>query len=127
MCSQLKRLAFRIGVQHEFCRVWPNQSAVTYQNTTRATSNEKSDFEKSLRHPFCVIRILYIQNELEDRLLIRSARTTNTRPYPKVSKWWLETGSNRRRRPFQGRLAMELSGLESADIIETIRVVASSI
>jgi hypothetical protein len=41
--------------------------------------------------------------------------------------WWPETGSNRRRRPFQGRLAMELSGLESADIIDTISVVASSI
>jgi hypothetical protein len=33
-------------------------------------------------------------------------------------KWWPETGSNRRRRPFQGRLAMELSGLESADAID---------
>jgi hypothetical protein len=43
------------------------------------------------------------------------------------SKWWPETGSNRRRRPFQGRLASELSTLESADIIETISVVASSI
>ena len=41
--------------------------------------------------------------------------------------WWPETGSNRRRRPFQGRLASELSGLESADIIEMISVVASSI
>ena len=35
------------------------------------------------------------------------------------SKWWPETGSNRRRRPFQGRLAMDLGRLESAEIIET--------
>ena len=42
------------------------------------------------------------------------------------SKWWPETGSNRRRRPFQGRLASELSVLESADIVETISDVASS-
>jgi hypothetical protein len=37
-----------------------------------------------------------------------------------------EDGSNRRRRPFQGRLASELSGLESADIIEIISLLASS-
>ena len=43
------------------------------------------------------------------------------------SKWWPGTGLNRRRRPFQGRLARQLSGLESADIIETISLVASSI
>ncbi|MEA2261319.1 MAG: hypothetical protein QOJ51_4144 [Acidobacteriaceae bacterium] len=41
--------------------------------------------------------------------------------------WQHQTGSNRRRRPFQGRLASELSALESADIIEAISVVASSI
>jgi hypothetical protein len=35
------------------------------------------------------------------------------------SKWWPETGSNRRRRPFQGPLPMDLSCLESADPIET--------
>jgi hypothetical protein len=37
------------------------------------------------------------------------------------------TGPNRRRRPFQGRLAIALSGLESADIIETISVMAASV
>ena len=40
--------------------------------------------------------------------------------------WWPETGSNRRRRPFQGRLASELSGLESADMIDAISVMVSS-
>jgi len=35
------------------------------------------------------------------------------------SKWWPETGSNRRRRPFQGLLPIDLSGLESADDIDT--------
>jgi hypothetical protein len=40
------------------------------------------------------------------------------------SKWWPETGSNRRRRPFQGLLPMDLSGLESADQIETKAVSA---
>jgi hypothetical protein len=43
-----------------------------------------------------------------------------------LKMWWPETGSNRRRRPFQGRLASELSVLESADIVETISVAASS-
>jgi hypothetical protein len=43
-----------------------------------------------------------------------------------ILKWWPETGWNRRRRPFQGRLASNLSSLESADIIETISLVASS-
>jgi hypothetical protein len=43
------------------------------------------------------------------------------------SKWWPETGSNRRRRPFQGRLAMELSGLESADMIDAISIMAFAI
>jgi hypothetical protein len=28
-CSPLKRLGFLIGAQREFCRAWPNQSAVT--------------------------------------------------------------------------------------------------
>jgi len=32
----------------------------------------------------------------------------------------MEQRSNRRRRPFQGRLAMELSGLESVDMIGAI-------
>src|ERR1700722_3338981 len=36
-----------------------------------------------------------------------------------IFKWWPETGSNRRRRPFQGPLPMDLSRLESADPIET--------
>jgi hypothetical protein len=40
------------------------------------------------------------------------------------SKWWPETGSNRRRRPFQGPLPMVLSGLELADPIETKAVSA---
>ena len=44
-----------------------------------------------------------------------------------LKKWWPETGLNRRCRPFQGRLAMELSGLESADMIETTSVAASPI
>jgi len=44
-----------------------------------------------------------------------------------VLERWQETGSNRHRRPFQGRLASELSGLESADIIEKISLVASFI
>jgi hypothetical protein len=43
------------------------------------------------------------------------------------SKWWPETGSNRRRRPFQGRLAMALSGLESADVVVEFRLVMSSV
>jgi hypothetical protein len=34
-------------------------------------------------------------------------------------KWWPETGSNRRRRPFQGCRTMQLNGLESADIFES--------
>jgi len=41
--------------------------------------------------------------------------------------WWPETGSNRRRRPFQGLLAMELSGLESADVIDVISVMIALI
>jgi hypothetical protein len=44
--------------------------------------------------------------------------------------WWPETGSNRRRRPFQGRpasVASDVCGVESAHIIEIIMVVASSI
>jgi hypothetical protein len=36
-------------------------------------------------------------------------------------------GSNRRRRPFQGCLAMQLTGLESAEMIETISVVSPEI
>ena len=32
--------------------------------------------------------------------------------------WWPETGSNRRRRPFQGLLSIALKRLESADVIE---------
>ena len=43
------------------------------------------------------------------------------------SKWWPETGSNRRRRPFQGPLPMDLSGLESADTIDTKDVKAAPI
>jgi hypothetical protein len=43
------------------------------------------------------------------------------------SKWWPETGSNRRRRPFQGPLPMDLSRLESADPIETKAVSAPPI
>ena len=38
--------------------------------------------------------------------------------------WWPGTGLNRRRRPFQGRLATELSGLESADMVDAISVTA---
>jgi hypothetical protein len=34
------------------------------------------------------------------------------------SKWWLETESNRRRRPFQGCRTIQLSGSESADLFE---------
>jgi hypothetical protein len=36
-------------------------------------------------------------------------------------RWWPETGSNRRPRPFQAPLPMDLSGLESAEVIETKR------
>jgi len=32
--------------------------------------------------------------------------------------WWPETGSNRRRRPFQGCLPSKLSGLESMEVVE---------
>ncbi|MCU1261108.1 MAG: hypothetical protein JWO80_3993 [Bryobacterales bacterium] len=55
-----------------------------------------------------------------------SQNDCGTRPQVIDSKWWPGTGSNRRRRPFQGRLASELSGLESADIIETISLLPSS-
>jgi hypothetical protein len=34
------------------------------------------------------------------------------------SKWWPETGPNRRRRPFQGCRTIQLSGPESADVLE---------
>jgi hypothetical protein len=36
-------------------------------------------------------------------------------------------GSNRRRRSFQGRLARELSGLESADMVDAISLIVFSI
>jgi hypothetical protein len=41
-----------------------------------------------------------------------------------ILKWWPETGSNRRRRPFQGCLAMQLSRLESAEMIDTTSLIA---
>ena len=50
--------------------------------------------------------------------------------YSELGDWvlasfrWPETGSNRRRRPFQGSLPMDLSRLESADPIETKAVSA---
>ncbi len=36
--------------------------------------------------------------------------------------WWPETGSNRRRRPFQGRLPSMLSGLGSMQVVEGMGV-----
>ena len=41
--------------------------------------------------------------------------------------WWPETGSNRRRRPFQGLLPVVLSGLESADIIDAVSLRSTSV
>jgi len=40
--------------------------------------------------------------------------------------WWPETGSNRRRRPFQGCLAMQLNRLESAEVIDDIALMSQS-
>jgi hypothetical protein len=44
---------------------------------------------------------------------------------PLILDGWPETGSNRRRRPFQGSLPMELSDLESVDEIGTNEVRAA--
>jgi len=41
-----------------------------------------------------------------------------------IEVWWPETGSNRRRRPFQGLLPKTLTDLESADIIEKKRLLS---
>ena len=40
------------------------------------------------------------------------------RPADETGRWWPETGSNRRRRPFQGRLPSMLSGLGSMEVKE---------
>ena len=39
-----------------------------------------------------------------------------------LRRWWPETGSNRRRQPFQGRLPSMLSGLGSMQVVEEILV-----
>jgi hypothetical protein len=47
------------------------------------TQRGERPLKKGWRHPFCVIRILYIPKELENRPLSEWQRPTNTRPFPK--------------------------------------------
>jgi len=44
-----------------------------------------------------------------------------------TDEWWPETGLNRRRRPFQGRLPNGSSRLESADMVDRMEVKVNAI
>jgi hypothetical protein len=110
--GDLYELAKILG--HSNIELMQRYAKLAWQHITR-TSNAARKMERSFERATPKVKV----RKIDVRILFAREIFTRFLAVAKLLKyWWPGTESNRRRRPFQGRLPNRGSGLKSTDLID---------